>query len=290
MSKKILAILMAAVLLIGGLAACGNKGGNGNFAIPEGGYDGSEVTIKFAHTMGAKLQEVLNYHIDEFNKLYPNIHIEHDSYGGWSDIAGLINTEIMGDNQPNIAYCYPDHVAMYNLFIGQTQGFGGSVCPGYFNGAGDQLVQGSHCVRQIVHRHMVGIAVCQIGLGTHGDLGGDLVADVVIAANLGVFNVDVGIQLVEFNDVGIQHIAKVLTHGVVEGNSHLTAVVTDLGNSKIADNGRLFLFSTLGSLALGFHRLGGFITAAGSQKTCRHQKCQKKCKDSLFHRYSRSFL
>ena len=115
MSKKIIAMLMAAVLLIGGLAACGGKGANGNFAIPEGGYDGSEVTIKFAHTMGAKLQEVLNYHIDEFNKLYPNIHIEHDSYGGWSDISGLINTEIMGDNQPNIAYCYPDHVATYNM-------------------------------------------------------------------------------------------------------------------------------------------------------------------------------
>ena len=115
MSKKIIAILMAAVLLIGGLAACGGKGQSGNFTIPEGGYDGSEVTIKFAHTMGAKLQEVLNYHIGEFNKLYPNITIEHDSYGGWSDISGLINTEIMGDNQPNIAYCYPDHVATYNM-------------------------------------------------------------------------------------------------------------------------------------------------------------------------------
>lgn len=65
--------------------------------------------------MGAKLQEVLNYHIGEFNKLYPNITIEHSSYGGWGDIAGQINTEIAGDNQPNVAYCYPDHVAMYNL-------------------------------------------------------------------------------------------------------------------------------------------------------------------------------
>ena len=117
MSKKIIAILMAAVLLIGGLTACGGTGSanRGNFVIPEGGYDGSEVTIKFAHTMGAKLQEVLNYHIGEFNKLYPNITIEHSSYGGWGDIAGLINTEIMGDNQPNIAYCYPDHVATYNM-------------------------------------------------------------------------------------------------------------------------------------------------------------------------------
>lgn len=130
MKKRILAMLLLVAMTISLFAACGgnnNQGGEtqpvnnggaaviGNFAVPEGGYDGSEVTIKFAHTMGAKLQEVLNYHIGEFNKLYPNITIEHNSYGGWSDIAGLINTEIMGDNQPNIAYCYPDHVASYNM-------------------------------------------------------------------------------------------------------------------------------------------------------------------------------
>ena len=129
--RRLLAMLMLAVMLMSMLAACGGEttppasGGNenqggaasvvGNFAVPAEGYDGSEVTIKFGHTMGAKLQEVLNYHIGEFNKLYPNITIEHSSYGGWSDIAGLINTEIMGDNQPNIAYCYPDHVATYNM-------------------------------------------------------------------------------------------------------------------------------------------------------------------------------
>ena len=132
--KRIVSIVMLLALLLS-LAACG--GGNttaptqgaaapnasaepgvqviGNFAVPAGGYDGSAVTIKFGHTMGANLQEVLNYHIGEFNKLYPNITIEHSSYGGWSDIASLINTEIMGDNQPNIAYCYPDHVATYNM-------------------------------------------------------------------------------------------------------------------------------------------------------------------------------
>ena len=128
MKTRIIASLLAIVMLACVLTACngggvgggggGNSDGTGataNFDVPEGGYDGSAVTIKFAHTMGAKLQEVLNYHIGEFNKLYPNITIEHSSYGGWSDIAGLINTEIMGDNQPNIAYCYPDHVATYNM-------------------------------------------------------------------------------------------------------------------------------------------------------------------------------
>ena len=73
------------------------------------------VQITFTHTMGAKLQHVLDTYIAEFNKIYPNIQIVHQSAGGWSDINGQINTEIVGGKQPNIAYCYPDHVAMYNI-------------------------------------------------------------------------------------------------------------------------------------------------------------------------------
>ena len=67
--KRLVSILMLAALLLS-LAACGATGNEttepltdpsgqqllGNFAIPEVGYDGSEVTIKFGHTMGAKLQ------------------------------------------------------------------------------------------------------------------------------------------------------------------------------------------------------------------------------------------
>ncbi len=122
MKKRILAMLLLVAMVMSMMAACGGESGgskpsgpNTAWKVPAGGYDGSEVTIKFAHTMGAKLQEVLDYHIGEFNKLYPNITIEHSSYGGWGDIAGQINTEMAADNQPNIAYCYPDHVAMYNM-------------------------------------------------------------------------------------------------------------------------------------------------------------------------------
>ena len=118
MMKRIVAVLLLVAMLVGVMAACGKKkAAFSSSDVEVSGYDGSEVTIKFAHTMGANLQEVLNYHIGEFNKLYPNIHIEHDTYGGWGDIAGQINTEIIGDNQPNIAYCYPDHVATYNMSL-----------------------------------------------------------------------------------------------------------------------------------------------------------------------------
>ncbi len=139
--KKIVAIILlfAMVLSMGALAGCGgdssttttgssvsnggDTGNNGtdtnkaqaNFTVPEGGYDGSEVTITFYHTMGSNLQTVLNTYIEEFNKLYPNIHIDSQAIGSYDDVKEQISTEITVGNQPNIAYCYPDHVAMYNL-------------------------------------------------------------------------------------------------------------------------------------------------------------------------------
>ena len=120
MKKRLIAMALLVAMLAGiaALSGCGNNGGNTTnaFVVPETGFDvNSEVTITFTHTMGAKLQEVLNTYIAEFNKIYPNITIEHVSAGGWSDINGQINTEIAGGTQPNIAYCYPDHVAMYNI-------------------------------------------------------------------------------------------------------------------------------------------------------------------------------
>ena len=81
----------------------------------EEGYNGGEVTITFYHTMGSNLSDVLNRYIVEFKKIYPNITINHQQVGGYDDVREQIATEITVGNQPNIAYCYPDHVAMYNI-------------------------------------------------------------------------------------------------------------------------------------------------------------------------------
>ena len=116
--KRILALLMLACMLLS-FAACGKKNvaatGEINFEVPEVGYDGSEVTITFYHTMGQNLRDVLEMYIPEFNKLYPNIHIEHSQVGSYDDVREQIATQIPTGQQPNIAYCYPDHVALYNL-------------------------------------------------------------------------------------------------------------------------------------------------------------------------------
>ena len=83
--------------------------------IPAGGYDGSAVTIKFSHTMGEALRTELDAAIARFNEIYPNITIEHSQIGGYDDVRDQIKQELTADSQPNIAYCYPDHVALYNL-------------------------------------------------------------------------------------------------------------------------------------------------------------------------------
>ena len=134
--KKVLAIVMVLCMLMS-VAACSSKTDDSatgtssegttsgssstatttklNFEVPEGGYDGSEVNIVFYHTMGSNLSDVLDLYIAEFNKLYPNIHITWEQVGSYDDVKDQVSTEITVGSQPNIAYCYPDHVAAYNI-------------------------------------------------------------------------------------------------------------------------------------------------------------------------------
>ena len=89
--------------------------GTPNFNVPEKAYNGEAVEIEFYHTMGEPLRKELDKGIAEFNKLYPNIKIKHEQVGGYDDVRNQIATELTAKAEPNIAYCYPDHVALYNL-------------------------------------------------------------------------------------------------------------------------------------------------------------------------------
>ena len=103
--------------IVTALAVQGCGGGQTSiapFSVPENGYDGSEVTIRFYHTMGQPLQDVLNVYIEEFNEIYPNIHINSLAIGGYDDVRDQIKTELSIGEQANMVYCYPDHVALYN--------------------------------------------------------------------------------------------------------------------------------------------------------------------------------
>ena len=117
--------LLVALLLVGALFAVFANGDEETatptaasskaFQVPATGYDGSDVTITFYHTMGTNLSTVLDDYIVEFNKLYPNIHVSWEAIGSYDDVRDQISTQIFVGSQPNIAYCYPDHVALYNM-------------------------------------------------------------------------------------------------------------------------------------------------------------------------------
>lgn len=134
--KKSLFTLVSAVLVAANLAAfasCGIGSGTGDngggevdttqytYETPDTveitdvvPYDGSEVTVTFYHTMGANLRGVIDKYIPQFNKMYPNITIDHQQMGDYNGVRDQISKELTAKNSPSIAYCYPDHVALYN--------------------------------------------------------------------------------------------------------------------------------------------------------------------------------
>lgn len=74
------------------------------------------VSIKFYSTMGQKLRDIFDPFVEKFQNEHPNITVEHTSIGGYDEVRDQIKTELgaVGEG-PNLAYCYPDHVALYNL-------------------------------------------------------------------------------------------------------------------------------------------------------------------------------
>ena len=123
--KKLLSLTLVAVMLViftmGALVGCGPRQAAAEFVMPEGGFDTeSEITITFYHSMGKALRDVLDASIADFNLLYPNITVVHESYGDYDGVLSQIKTELTVGDHPNLAYCYADHVAVYNV-SGATQ-------------------------------------------------------------------------------------------------------------------------------------------------------------------------
>ncbi|MDE7107125.1 MAG: extracellular solute-binding protein, partial [Clostridiales bacterium] len=119
MKKKLSAIVLAcmmACLSLVGLVGCGGGSKKApDFVMPKNGFDTTKpVEITFYHTMGADLRKVLTDYIAAFNELYPNIKVVEDAIGKYEDVRDQIVTEINAGKQPDLAYCYPDHVALFN--------------------------------------------------------------------------------------------------------------------------------------------------------------------------------
>ena len=111
MKKNLLALLLLITMLFNMFAMTGCIGGGGD----DGEYEEGKVNITFYHTMGKNLQEVLEYYVEDFEELYPFINVIHSQEGGYDDVRDKISNELFVGEHPNIAYCYPDHVALYNV-------------------------------------------------------------------------------------------------------------------------------------------------------------------------------
>ncbi len=123
MRKSILALFLVLVVCFNVFVLAGCKGGgttnsSTDFTVPEGGYDGTAVTVTFWHTMNQKMQVHLDEAIKEFREIYPNINVVHAQKGGYEELRSAIATVVNSERTeqaPSLAYCYADHVAQYNL-------------------------------------------------------------------------------------------------------------------------------------------------------------------------------
>ena len=101
---------MAATLLVAGTAlpmtACGGDSVSGinTGKVNVVAYNGEAVTISFYHSMGANLKGILGDCIKDFNKLYPNINIQHTSFGDYPGVRDKITTELSAGRGPSLAY------------------------------------------------------------------------------------------------------------------------------------------------------------------------------------------
>lgn len=70
-------------------------------------------TIVFYSSQGDKLQQATQVAINNFEAKYPGWKVEHVQVGGYDDVKEKVISDFQGKQQPDLAYCYADHVAQY---------------------------------------------------------------------------------------------------------------------------------------------------------------------------------
>ena len=72
-----------------------------------------EKTIVFYSSQGDKLQQKTSIAIASFEAKYPGWKVEHIPVGGYDEVKSKVVSDLTAGLQPDLAYCYPDHVAQY---------------------------------------------------------------------------------------------------------------------------------------------------------------------------------
>ncbi len=101
--KKFLTVALACCIAVTGcvaFAACGS------------GTD-YDHTIVFYSSQGDALANETDTAIANFEEKYPGWTVEHTQPGGYDDVLSKVRSDLTAGLQPDLAYCYADHVAQY---------------------------------------------------------------------------------------------------------------------------------------------------------------------------------
>lgn len=101
--KKLLTVALATCIAVTGCVAFAACGG-------ESDYD---HTIVFYSSQGDDLSKVTQNAIASFEAKYPGWKVEHSQPGGYDEVLSKVRGDLTAGLQPDLAYCYADHVAQY---------------------------------------------------------------------------------------------------------------------------------------------------------------------------------
>lgn len=110
--RFLLEALFISVLVLSG---CHGSSGREEFAVPDGLEAGRKFEITFwaKNDTNKRQTEIYQNAAAEFEKVYPDIHVNIRLYTNYGDIYNDVITNIATGTTPNVCITYPDHVATY---------------------------------------------------------------------------------------------------------------------------------------------------------------------------------
>ena len=103
------------LVLVFALSGCHGSLGKEAFQMPESFDESRTYEITFWAKNDTNLTQVAIYQqaIADFQRLYPNIHVNLRLYTDYGKIYNDVITNIATDTSPNVCITYPDHIATY---------------------------------------------------------------------------------------------------------------------------------------------------------------------------------
>ena len=113
--RKAISLAAAGVCMTMLLGGCHGSSGRAGFEMPESFDENTVYEIDFwAKNDTNKTQvEIYQKCVEDFEALYPNIHVNLKLYTDYSAIYNDVITNIATDTTPNVCITYPDHIATY---------------------------------------------------------------------------------------------------------------------------------------------------------------------------------